>query len=109
MTQDNYKLGKILATSAIISDSAPHSSSGIKWKRIIIALVLGYVCYLGYVAYSSAAWAEMSRKHFNERMDQAEKDAARLCLNLMERINLDLDAVVYTNNPNVNPRTLRLI
>ena len=72
-------------------------------------LLLTCAIITGFIAYNSEAWAEMSKKQFNERMDQVEKDAARLCLNLMERINFDLDAVVYNNNPDVNQRTLRMI
>ena len=62
----------------------------------------------GFIAYNSEVWAEMSKKQFNDRMDQVEKDATLRCLVLMEQINEELLSV-YDSTPDVNPRTLRMI
>ena len=52
--KDDYKLGKILATSAIVSDAplGPIKPKRTKLKLFIIALILGY---LGFAVYSNRA------------------------------------------------------
>ena len=52
--KDDYKLGKILATSAIVSDAplGPLKPKRTKLKLFILALILGY---LGYAVYSNQA------------------------------------------------------
>ena len=56
-TKDNYKLGKILSTSAIVSDVplGPVKPKRTKLKLFILALILGY---LGFSVYSNQADAE---------------------------------------------------
>ena len=55
--KDDYKLGKILATSAIVSDvpHGPVKPNRTKLKLFILALILGY---LGFAVYSNQADAE---------------------------------------------------
>ena len=55
--KDDYKLGKILATSAIVSDVplGPVKPNRTKLKLFILALMLGY---LGFAVYSNQADAE---------------------------------------------------
>ncbi len=50
--KEDYKLGKILATSAIISDAplGPVKSKRTKLKLVILALILGY---LGFAIFSN--------------------------------------------------------
>ena len=50
----DYKLGKILATSAIVSDAplGPVKPKRTKFKLFILALILGY---LGFAVYSNKA------------------------------------------------------
>ena len=57
MKKDDYKLGKILGTSAIISDVPLGSPKPkrTKLKLIILAVILGYV---GFAVYSNSAVAE---------------------------------------------------
>ena len=52
--KDDYKLGKILATSAIVSDAplGPVKPKRTKLKLFILALILGY---LGFAVYSNKA------------------------------------------------------
>ena len=52
--KDDYKLGKILATSAIVSDAplGPVKPKGTKLKLVILALILGY---FGFAVYSNQA------------------------------------------------------
>ena len=52
--KDDYKLGKILATSAIVSDAplGPVKPKRTKLKLFILALILGYV---GFAVYSNQA------------------------------------------------------
>ena len=52
--KEGYKLGKILATSAIIADAplGPLKPKRTKLKLFILALILGY---LGFAAYSNRA------------------------------------------------------
>ena len=52
--KDDYKLGKILATSAIVSDAplGPVKPKRTKLKLFILALILGY---LGFAVYSNQA------------------------------------------------------
>ena len=52
--KDDYKLGKILATSAIVSDAplGPLKPKRTKLKLFILALILGY---LGFAVYSNRA------------------------------------------------------
>ena len=51
---EGYKLGKILATSAIVSDAplGPNKPKRTKLKLFILALILGY---LGFAFYSTRA------------------------------------------------------
>ena len=55
--KDDYKLGKILATSAIVSDVplGPVKPKRTKLKLFILALILGY---LGFAVYSNQAVAD---------------------------------------------------
>ena len=57
MQKDTYKLGKILATSAIVSDvpSGQPKPKRTKLKLVILAVILGY---LGFAAFSKNAMAE---------------------------------------------------
>ena len=50
--KDDYKLGKILATSAIVSDAplGPVKAKRTKLKLVILALILGY---LGFAIFSN--------------------------------------------------------
>ena len=52
--KEDYKLGKILATSAIVSDAplGPVKPKRTKLKLFILALILGY---LGFAVYSNQA------------------------------------------------------
>ena len=52
--KEEYKLGKILATSAIVSDAplGPVKPKRTKLKLFILALILGYV---GFAVYSNKA------------------------------------------------------
>ena len=52
--KDDYKLGKILATSAIVSDAplGPVKPKRTRLKLFILALILGYV---GFAVYSNKA------------------------------------------------------
>jgi len=54
--KEEYKLGKILATSAIVSDAplGPVKPKRTKLKLFILALILGYV---GFAVYSNKAKA----------------------------------------------------
>ena len=54
--EEGYKLGKILATSAIVSDAplGPVKPKRTKLKLFILALILGY---LGFTVYSNQAAA----------------------------------------------------
>ena len=54
--KEDYKLGKILATSAIIADAplSPLKPKRTRLKLFILALILGY---LGFTAYSDRAAA----------------------------------------------------
>ena len=55
--KEDYKLGKILATSAIVSDAplGPLKPKRTKLKMFIVALILGY---LGFAVYSNQADAK---------------------------------------------------
>lgn len=55
--EKGYKLGKILATSAIVSDAplGPVKPKRTKLKLFILALILGY---LGFAVYSNQADAD---------------------------------------------------
>ena len=79
-----------------------------KPKRLRFALVVLLLALVGAVYFDSVAGAELTKKQFNDRLDQAEKDAALRCLNLMEQINEGL-TTVYSSEPDVNQRTLRMI
>ena len=55
--KEGYKLGKILATSAIVSDAplGPVKPKRTKLKLLILALIFGY---LGFAVYSNQADAD---------------------------------------------------
>jgi len=57
--KEDYKLGKILATSAIVSDAplGPLKPKRTKLKLIILVVILGYV---GFAAYSNRADASQA-------------------------------------------------
>ena len=57
--KEDYKLGKILATSAIVSDAplGPLKPKRTKLKLFILALILGY---LGFAVYSNQADADQA-------------------------------------------------
>ena len=60
------------------------------------------------VVYFQTATNALTKKEFNERLELAEKVAAQRCLVLMEDITNGLTDV-YTSQPDVSERTLRLI
>ena len=60
------------------------------------------------MVYFQTATNALTKKEFNERLELAEKVATQRCLVLMEEINNGLTDV-YTTQPDVSERTLRLI
>ena len=68
--KDDYKLGKILATSAIVSDAplGPVKPKRTKLKLFILALILGY---LGYAVYSNQADTKDTALDFSSYDDEA--------------------------------------
>ena len=68
--KEGYKLGKILATSAIVSDAplGPVKPKRTKLKLVILALILGY---LGYAVYSNQANAKDTALDFSSYDDEA--------------------------------------
>ena len=66
--KEDYKLGKILATSAIVSDAplGPLKPKRTKLKLFILALILGY---LGFAAYSNRAEAIQATPILSCHMD----------------------------------------
>ena len=67
MKKDSYKLGKILATSAIVSDAplGPPKPKRTKLKLVILAVILGYV---GFTVYSSNAMAHPKEEAWDDEM-----------------------------------------
>ena len=68
--KDDYKLGKILATSAIVSDAplGPVKPKRTKLKLLILALILGY---LGFAVYSNQADASEAAPALSCHTDEA--------------------------------------
>ena len=68
--KEDYKLGKILATSAIVSDAplGPLKPKRTKLKLFIVALILGY---LGFAVYSNQADAKDTALDFSSYADEA--------------------------------------
>ncbi len=66
---DEYKLGKILATSAIVSDAplGPVKPKRTKLKLLILALILGY---LGFAVYSNKADATDEAHALSSQTDE---------------------------------------
>ena len=67
--KDDYKLGKILATSAIVSDAplGPVKPKRTKLKLLIVALILGY---LGFAVYSNKADATDAAPALSSQTDE---------------------------------------
>ena len=68
--KEGYKLGKILATSAIVSDAplGPVKPKRTKLKLVILALIFGY---LGFAVYSNQADAKDTAPDFSSYADEA--------------------------------------
>lgn len=108
MQKDTYKLGKILATSAIISD-VPLGSDKPKRSKLKLVILALIVAYTGYALFIHEAAAQYTQEQFDERLDSAKKDAAKLCLHIMEDVNEQLGNSIYRDPADVSPVTLRLI
>ena len=67
--KEDYKLGKILATSAIVSDAplGPLKPKRTKLKLFILALILGYV---GFAVYSNQADASEAATDLSSYEDE---------------------------------------
>ena len=67
--KDDYKLGKILATSAIVSDAplGPFKPKRTKLKLFILALILGY---LGFAVHSNQADASEAAPDLSSYEDE---------------------------------------
>jgi len=103
-THADYKLGRILATSAIISDK-PFAS--IKPKRataklLLIALILGFAGY----SYFPKPTHAMSSEEFNVELEAASNEAALRCLSLMQRINTKLKDDLNRSDVSYNTKNL---
>ena len=113
MSKDDYKLGKIRATSAIISDVplGPVKPKRTKLKLIILALILGYI---GYAVYSSSASANDNEtanstlmmvidEMLQERRDRAhyERKKSEVCRKLDQKIADKL--IRKIDRPNFSP------
>ena len=68
--KEGYKLGKILATSAIVSDAplGPVKPKRTKLKLVILALIFGY---LGFAVYRNQADAKDTAPDFSSYADEA--------------------------------------
>ena len=66
--KEGYKLGKILATSAIVSDAplGPVKPKRTKQKLVILALILGY---FGFAVYSNQADATQTTSIWTSYID----------------------------------------
>ena len=67
--KEDYKLGKILATSAIVSDAplGPVKPKRTRLKLFILALILGY---LGFAVYSNKAEATEAAPDLSSYADE---------------------------------------
>ena len=107
-----------LATNGLVRGYAPgphkRKRKGLRFAVVVLLLALACVVYLGNVAAAEIKYLDaapkdtQAKKQFNDRLGQAEKDAAFSCLRLMEQINEGLNTV-YSLEPDVNQRTLQMI
>ena len=106
MSENDNIFRNTLATNGLARGYAtrPHKRKRKGLRFSVVALLLA----LAGVVYFQTATNALTKKEFNERLELAEKVAAQRCLVLMEEINIGLTDV-YTTQPDVSERTLRLI
>ena len=75
-----------LATNGLARGYAPRphkrKRKGLRFAVVVLLLALACVMYFG-----TAASAQANDQSFVERVDKAERNAAEICVTLMERIN----------------------
>lgn len=103
-THDDYKLGRILATSAISSDKplVPIKPKRTKLKLLLIALIVGVAAYVYFPKPTHA----MSSEQFDAELDAASGEAALQCLSLMQRINAKLKDDLKKSDVSYNTKNL---
>ena len=117
MTKHNL-FSNVPATNGLARGYGPkphkRKRKGLRFAVVVLLLALACVVYFGNVAAAEIKFLDAVpedapvKKQLNDRLGQAEKDAALSCLRLMEQINEGLNTV-YSSEPDVNQRTLRMI
>ena len=117
MTKHNL-FSNVPATNGLAPGYGPkphkRKRKGLRFAVVVLLLALACVVYFGNVAAAEIKFLDAVpedapvKKQLNDRLGQAEKDAALSCLRLMEQINEGLNTV-YSSEPDVNQRTLRMI
>ena len=117
MTKHNL-FSNVPATNGLARGYGPkphkRKRKGLRFAVVVLLLALACVVYFGNVAAAEIKFLDAVpedapvKKQPNDRLGQAEKDAALSCLRLMEQINEGLNTV-YSSEPDVNQSTLRMI
>ncbi len=93
-------LSSLKATNGLMSSYAPRPHKR-KRKGLRIAVVVLLLAVAGVVYFSDAASAQANDQQFIDRVDKAERNAAEVCVTLMERINGMLKTTINTFPPYV--------
>ena len=104
ITHDDYKLGRILGTSAITSDK-PFVSIKPKRTTLKLLLITMIVAFAAYVYFPKPTYA-MSSEQFDVELDAASDEAALQCLSLMQRINAKLKDDLNKSDISYNTKNL---
>ena len=101
-------LSSLKATNGLMSGygERPHKR---KRRGLRFAVVVLILAVAGVVYFSSAASAQANDQQFVERVDEAEQNAAEICVTLMEKINGALRISLKNFPPDVPTHTKLLI
>ena len=108
-----------LATNGLARGYAPRphkrKRKGMRFAVVVLLLAIACVVYFGNVAAAEIKYLEpvpedtQAAKQFNERLGEAAKGAAEICVTLMERINGAMGVSLNTFPPYVPESTKQFI
>ena len=108
-----------LATNGLARGYAPRPHKrkrrGLWFAVVVLLLALACVVYFGNFAAAEIKYLDampedtQAAKQFNDRLGEAAKGAAEICLTLMEIINGSLEPTLNTSPPYVATKTLKFI
>ena len=108
-----------LATNGLARGYAPRphkrKRKGLRFAVVVLLLALACVVYFGNVAAAEIKYLDavpedtQAARQFNDRLGEAAKGAAEVCVTLMERINGGLKTTLNTFPPYVSEHDQQFI